>query len=454
MIAGDPLLTSQVQSILANPVSAQHPDLMHFRPPSAGEGGAAVGGSGDAGSRAAGSSPAPFALGGGALLLIAAAGLVTLAARHRVLGRRLRLALIALPLAGAAPAAVFAGVLAVRGGELVTPTAAVVTGAPVGTSTGSVLTALRSHTVSQPVGTASRTWGSLVSIETAVVAQHDRLVGDEQQITTITHQLAAAASPSAPRERAADPALLKNALQQTVTDHQTALGTYNDTLQSEYSFFVATVRSPEASSELQSVAAHTPPDVQQAITTNLDLVQTQLQQEAAIAAATAAAQQQMAAQGHAATTLSGPAPTFHAPVSGVVSQAFGPTQFALEPPITYNGVFYPHFHTGLDISAPLGTPLQAAAAGTVLLATSSVDSQGHLTGYGNYVVIAHDGGFLTLYGHMEQLMVSAGQTVQQGEVIGLLGSTGNSTGAHVHFEVRKDGVFVDPAPYLATALAP
>ena len=117
--------------------------------------------------------------------------------------------------------------------------------------------------------------------------------------------------------------------------------------------------------------------------------------------------------------------------------------------MTYGGVFYPHFHTGLDIAAPLDTPVSAAADGTVLLATSSVDAEGHLTGYGNYVVIGHGAGFITVYGHLDKLLVTPGQAVQQGQVIGLMGSTGWSTGPHVHFEIRSDGVYVDPAPFLA-----
>lgn len=452
VVAGDPLLTAQVQAILANPVAAQRPDLVHFTPPAGGSGGTPSRGGGGGASAAEVRSPAPLALAVAALALVLMAGLLGLALRHRPIGRRLRAALLVLPLDIAAAAGVCAGLLAASGGQVALPAASVVTAAP-GAPAGSVLSALRTHTVSLPVGGASRTWSSLVTIESAVVSQHDRVVTDEQQITAITQQLAAAASPSAPPERPAAPAVLQDALQRAVADHETAVTSYNDSLQQEYSFFVATVQSPDVSTELQSVAVHTPPDVQNAIATNLDLVRTQLQQEAAIAAAAAAAQQQAAALGQADTSLAGPAPTFQAPVSGVVTQPFGPTQFALEPPLTYNGVFYPHFHTGLDIAAPLDTPLQAAAAGTVLLATSSLDSQGQLTGYGNYVVISHGGGYLTLYGHMDRLMVTPGETVQQGQVIGLLGSTGSSTGPHVHFEIRKDGVFVDPAPYLAAALA-
>src|SRR4029077_12303043 len=118
----------------------------------------------------------------------------------------------------------------------------------------------------------------------------------------------------------------------------------------------------------------------------------------------------------AALPLGGAALSFHPPVSGVVSQVFGPSQFGMEPPITYNGVFYPHFHTGLDIAAPLDSPVGATAAGTVILATSSVNAAGTLVGYGNYVVIEHPDGFLSLYGHLDKLLVTAGQTVKQGQV--------------------------------------
>jgi murein DD-endopeptidase MepM/ murein hydrolase activator NlpD len=250
--------------------------------------------------------------------------------------------------------------------------------------------------------------------------------------------------------------VLRTALQHLVDDHQALVTSYNGSLQQEYNVYVAAAQSPQATSELQLVAVHTPIAVQNAVHTNLDLVQTQLQQEAQIAAAEAqaAAAAQSGAAGLPALALiaGGATPSFHAPVSGVVSQPFGPTQFALEPPLTYNGVFYPHFHTGLDIAAPLDTPLGAAADGVVILATSSVDSQGHLSGYGNYIAIRHSNGFVTLYGHLDRILVSVGQTVQQGQEIGLLGSTGWSTGPHVHFEIRENGVFVDPAPFLAAQI--
>ncbi|HUZ85031.1 MAG TPA: M23 family metallopeptidase, partial [Gaiellales bacterium] len=113
-----------------------------------------------------------------------------------------------------------------------------------------------------------------------------------------------------------------------------------------------------------------------------------------------------------------------------------------------------HFHTGIDIANVLDTPVVAAAPGRVILATSSRDAAGNLVGYGNYVVIDHGGGYLTLYGHLDKFVVTAGQLVQRGQEIGLLGSTGWSTGPHLHFEIRHDGDYVNPEPLLGAAVRP
>jgi len=121
-----------------------------------------------------------------------------------------------------------------------------------------------------------------------------------------------------------------------------------------------------------------------------------------------------------------------------ISQGFGPSTFWFEPP--YGG--YPHFHTGLDLVAPFGTQVLAADDGVVALVGSSS------SGYGNYVVIAHSGGLDTLYGHLATTLVQVGQSVSQGQPVGLEGSTGNSTGAHVHFELRINQKPIDPTPYL------
>jgi murein DD-endopeptidase MepM/ murein hydrolase activator NlpD len=99
-------------------------------------------------------------------------------------------------------------------------------------------------------------------------------------------------------------------------------------------------------------------------------------------------------------------------------------------------------HEGIDIAAGAGTPIRAAAAGTVIYA-------GWLGGYGNLTVIDHGGGVATAYGHQSGLAAGSGAYVAQGQVIGYVGSTGHSTGPHLHFEVRVDGVPQDPLGYLS-----
>ena len=99
------------------------------------------------------------------------------------------------------------------------------------------------------------------------------------------------------------------------------------------------------------------------------------------------------------------------------------------------------FHHGIDIAGPQGTPIIASAEGTVVTAISGcrVGDSSCGGGYGNYVIIGHSNGDFTLYAHMKETKVSVGQTVQQGQVIGLLGTTGSSTGPHLHFEIRQGG---------------
>lgn len=127
-----------------------------------------------------------------------------------------------------------------------------------------------------------------------------------------------------------------------------------------------------------------------------------------------------------------------APGSYNISQPYGPSQYTFEPP--YDG--YPHFHTGLDLPNAAGSPIVAAEPGVVVAA--GFDE----TGYGNHIIIAHAGGFLTLYGHLETMLVTPGQTVSEGQLIGLMGSTGNSTGSHLHFEIRFNNQPIDPSPLL------
>lgn len=98
-------------------------------------------------------------------------------------------------------------------------------------------------------------------------------------------------------------------------------------------------------------------------------------------------------------------------------------------------------HTGMDLGVPSGTPVHAMADGEVIIAKYS-------SAYGNYIVINHGSGISTLYAHNSKLLVSVGDKVKGGQVISKSGNTGYSTGAHLHFEVRKNGTPIDPSPYL------
>jgi murein DD-endopeptidase MepM/ murein hydrolase activator NlpD len=100
------------------------------------------------------------------------------------------------------------------------------------------------------------------------------------------------------------------------------------------------------------------------------------------------------------------------------------------------------FHSGIDLGASCGTPIKSAGTGVVISAGFNSG------GYGNMTLINHGGGMSTLYGHQSSIIVSAGQNVTQGQVIGYVGSTGKSTGCHLHFEVRVNGNPVDPTGYL------
>ncbi len=151
---------------------------------------------------------------------------------------------------------------------------------------------------------------------------------------------------------------------------------------------------------------------------------------AALAAQIAAAQRAAAAASAAST--SEPAPSSSGgqlgwPVAGPVTSGFGSR--------------WGRMHEGIDIGVGSGTPVHAAAAGTVIYA-------GWMSGYGNIVVIDHGNGLSTAYGHNSALVVAQGASVGMGVVIALSGSTGHSTGPHVHFEVRVNGAPVDPLGYL------
>lgn len=117
------------------------------------------------------------------------------------------------------------------------------------------------------------------------------------------------------------------------------------------------------------------------------------------------------------------------PVAGRITSSFG---------MRYHPILhYARMHAGIDFGAAWGSPIVAAADGQIV-------SAGWSGGYGREVQVAHGGGIVTLYGHMSAIAASAGQTVRQGQVIGYVGSSGLSTGPHLHFEVKVNGHAVDP----------
>lgn len=148
-----------------------------------------------------------------------------------------------------------------------------------------------------------------------------------------------------------------------------------------------------------------------------------LEEQSAALAARIRAAQPAAAVGAAAGS-GGP---FAWPVSGIVTSGYGWR--------------WGRMHEGIDIAVAAGTPVGAAAGGTVIFA-------GWLGGYGNLVVVDHGGGVATAYAHNSSLAVSVGQAVGAGQVLAQSGSTGNSSGPHVHFEVRVGGNAVDPLGYV------
>ena len=118
------------------------------------------------------------------------------------------------------------------------------------------------------------------------------------------------------------------------------------------------------------------------------------------------------------------------PVSGIISSRFGARSSIRS-----------SAHTGLDIATSTGTPVLAAASGTVTFS-------GRKGSYGNLLVITHSNGVQTYYGHCSKIYVSSGHTVTQGQTVAAVGSTGNSTGPHLHFEIRVNGVAYNPQNYL------
>lgn len=136
---------------------------------------------------------------------------------------------------------------------------------------------------------------------------------------------------------------------------------------------------------------------------------------------------------YAQPTGTGTSPVFSWPTSGTITSPFG------ERANPFGGSS--DFHPGIDIAADEGTPIRAAADGRVV-------SSGPDGGYGNAVVIDHGGGLTTKYGHCSQLFATVGQAVRAGDPIAAVGSTGHSTGPHLHFEADLNGKPVDPQRFL------
>lgn len=162
------------------------------------------------------------------------------------------------------------------------------------------------------------------------------------------------------------------------------------------------------------------------------LKERQVARAAAAAAATAAAAQSSGGQGASDNWVQGTG-QLGWPVSGEITSPYG---YRVHP--IWGTTIY---HSGIDIGVDEGTPVHAADGGVVVWS-------GWMGGYGYAVVIDHGNGLSTLYGHNSELAVDEGQSVAKGQVISYAGSTGNSTGPHVHFEVRVNGDPVDPMGYL------
>lgn len=243
-------------------------------------------------------------------------------------------------------------------------------------------------------------------IQAEVQADVQQITGEQAQQQSVVNQLVAT----------------KNTLAQQQSTKQTALA------------------------QLQAAQAHDQQVVAQLTASNANLnseiaqlnANEQAAQEAAAAAAAANAANNNNGGGGGGGGGGG---QFAWPDSGPISQGFGCTQFQFE---AYDASCpYPHrFHNGIDIAGACGNPIRASAAGIVHI--EPYDPYG----FGNYIVMQHGNGWSTLYGHMSGFAVGNGAAVGQGQTIGWEGSTGNSTGCHLHFGINLNNQWVDPLNYL------
>ena len=169
---------------------------------------------------------------------------------------------------------------------------------------------------------------------------------------------------------------------------------------------------------------------------SLDSIQSTIEQHEEVAADLRAEVEAEVAEATTGMPLpAGPLPTpsasgFIWPIDGILTSPFGER--------------WGRMHEGIDVGAAEGTPIRAAADGTVILLQSEYESGG----YGNYTCLDHGGGLSTCYAHQSSFATSSGASVNQGDLIGYVGNTGNSFGAHLHFEVRINGAATDPLGYL------
>lgn len=165
-------------------------------------------------------------------------------------------------------------------------------------------------------------------------------------------------------------------------------------------------------------------------------------QLAAIAAQEEAERKAAAARKNAGSSAAAPIPSSPS-TSGYICPLAGKSRGSIT-----TGYYGYSGHTGVDFACSSGTPIMAAKSGKVITSTALRRANGSYKSYGEYVVISHGDGTMTLYAHMRERAIGPGAEVSQGQVIGYVGSTGNSTGPHLHFEVWVSGRRVNPTQYL------
>jgi murein DD-endopeptidase MepM/ murein hydrolase activator NlpD len=249
--------------------------------------------------------------------------------------------------------------------------------------------------------------------ESVLASQPDNLVAENKYLAQVSHQR---------RDLLNEVAALRRDLErqrkELVAEQTKADATANDARVERDR--IATLRSELEPAQAQAAAQAA---AEQAVLAQIQGTKTQDQAELA---ALQGAQDSLAAQLQGRGSGGTAAGACQArPVPGGVNQGYGGR----------GG------HPGIDLQASYGDPIHACRAGTIV-------SAGWMGGYGNATVIDHGGGMATLYGHQSRIAVTAGQHVNAGDIIGYIGSTGYSTGPHLHFEVRINGNTVDPAPYL------